>query len=64
MVATSDDARALALAPDPEPAVGGFYVAAGDLDSYVLDLAARGIAVRTLVREDVPLEVAFRELAT
>jgi ABC-2 type transport system ATP-binding protein len=63
-VATSDDARAFALAPDPEPAVGGFSVAAGDLDAYVLDLAARGIAVRTLVREDVPLEVAFRELAT
>ena len=63
-VATSDDARAFELAVGAEPAFGGFTVAAGDLDAYVLDLASRGIAVRRLVGEDVPLEVAFRELAT
>ena len=67
-VATSDDAVALDLAADlaPSEAVGGFTVTAdvAGLDRLVLDLAARGIAVRRLVQQDVPLEVAFRALAT
>jgi ABC-2 type transport system ATP-binding protein len=67
-VATSDDAIAVDLAEGllPEPTVGGFTVTAdvAALDRFVLDLATRGIAVRRLVQQDVPLEVAFRALAT
>lgn len=35
----------------------------GQLDAYVLVLAAAGVAVRELVRESLPLEQAFLELA-
>ena len=68
LVTTSDDDRAVGLvAPglraERLPA-GGFAVTGttGELDGMVLALGAQGIAVRSLVREALPLEVAFREL--
>ncbi len=65
---TSDDAAALRAAP------AHLLVRADEsgltltgtteqVDGLVLTLAAQGIAVRSLAREDVPLEVAFAELA-
>ena len=65
---TSDDARALLLAPagvQVSAAGEGLVVvgATADLDDYVLALAGHGIAVRSLVRESLPLEQAFLELA-
>jgi ABC-2 type transport system ATP-binding protein len=69
LLRTSDDDRAMSCAtagatvtrlPD-----GGLAVLAstGQLDAYVLVLAAAGVAVRELVRESLPLEQAFLELA-
>jgi ABC-2 type transport system ATP-binding protein len=65
---TSDDDRALAADPAGLQVTrgdGGLVVVGRteDLDAYVLALAAQGIAVRSLVRESLPLEQAFLELA-
>ncbi|MGB8652561.1 MAG: ABC transporter ATP-binding protein [Mycobacteriales bacterium] len=68
VLTTSDDSRALALAPaalDVRPRAGGGLTLLGgtaDVDAYVLALAAHGVAVRGLVRESLPLEQAFLEL--
>ena len=67
IVRTSDDVLAAQLvtdgvdiAPDPDGlAVTGDVDA---LDAFVLRLAASGIAVRSMVRESLPLEQAFLEL--
>ena len=65
---TSDDDRALRTAHDgvtvERDAEGGLVVVADPaaLDTYVLRLASYGIAVRTMVREALPLEQAFLEL--
>jgi len=69
LLSTSDDDRAMSCAAAgatvsrrPE---GGLAVHAstGQLDDYVLALASAGVAVRELVRESLPLEQAFLELA-
>jgi ABC-2 type transport system ATP-binding protein len=68
LLSTSDDAAArrvdgvhVEVHPD-----GGLAVTAAtaDLDAWLLALAGRGITVRQLVREVLPLEQAFLELAT
>jgi hypothetical protein len=70
LLRTSDDDRALLVAAEGatvEPhAEGGLVVGAdtGGLDAYVLQLAAQGIAVRSMARESLPLEQAFLELTT
>jgi ABC-2 type transport system ATP-binding protein len=69
LLSTSDDAAAVRLAGGldvrPHP-VGALLVRAttDELDSFVLELARHGVAVRELVREGLPLEQAFLELAT
>ena len=69
LLSTSDDDEATRLARDldvqPHPS-GCLLVRATteELDSYVLELARHGVAVRELVREGLPLEQAFLELAT
>ena len=65
LITTSDDGRARALAPvDLDDVESGLsFVATTEVvDSYVLALAAAGIAVRSLERESLPLEQALREL--
>ncbi|HUR12949.1 MAG TPA: ABC transporter ATP-binding protein [Mycobacteriales bacterium] len=69
LLGTSDDAAAIGLAGELEvrshPSGALLVLATTEqLDRYVLDLAARGIAVRELLREGLPLEQAFLELAT
>ena len=69
LLRTSDDTRALALAPaglQVAPGAEGLVVvgATHQLDDYVLALAAAGVAVRSLVAESLPLEQAFLELAS
>jgi ABC-2 type transport system ATP-binding protein len=67
LLRTSDDVLAAQLADDRvtiEPDPDGLAVT-GDveaLDAFVLRLAASGIAVRSMVRESLPLEQAFLEL--
>jgi ABC-2 type transport system ATP-binding protein len=69
LLSTSDDELALQVAGDldvqPHPS-GSLLVLATteELDGFVLELARRGVAVRELVREGLPLEQAFLELAT
>jgi ABC-2 type transport system ATP-binding protein len=66
LLSTSDDSRALGLSagltvlerPDGLELTGSTNA----VDGYVLALAAAGIAVRSLVRETLPLEQAFLEL--
>jgi len=65
LLSTSDDRRAAALAPvDLDDTESGLsFVATTEvLDRFVLGLAAEGIAVRSLVRESLPLEQALRDL--
>jgi ABC-2 type transport system ATP-binding protein len=67
IVRTSDDLLAAQLVTDDvdiAPAADGLAVT-GDvaaLDAFVLRLAGNGIAVRSMVRESLPLEQAFLEL--
>src|SRR3954447_8837279 len=68
LLRTSDDERALQVVQDGVTVAphqdGGLVVSAGTtaLDAYVLLLAGRGIAVRSMTRESIPLEQAFLEL--
>jgi ABC-2 type transport system ATP-binding protein len=69
LLSTSDDAEAIRLAGpvDVQPHPSGTLLVRAttdELDAYVLDLARHGVAVRELVREGLPLEQAFLELAT
>ncbi len=69
LMQTSDDDRAIALAPaglavTREVSALAVLGAMEEMDAYVLALAAAGVAVRSLVRESIPLEQAFLELAT
>ncbi len=68
LLTTSDDPKALALAPSGVAVQdgGGLVVTAttAELDAYVLALAGHGIAVRSLVSDRLTLEQAFLELAT
>jgi ABC-2 type transport system ATP-binding protein len=69
LLSTSDDALAQRLAGelDVQPHQSGSLLVratTAELDGYVLELARRGVAVRELVREGLPLEQAFLELAT
>ena len=70
LLRTSDDAHALAASYDgvhAEPHPDGGLVVVADpagLDGFVLQLAARGIAVRSMARESLPLEQAFLELTS
>jgi ABC-2 type transport system ATP-binding protein len=66
---TSDDERAAELATGQaqlsvHPGSGALMVAAGtaELDDYVIALAAAGVAVRELRREDLPFESLFFQL--
>jgi ABC-2 type transport system ATP-binding protein len=64
---TSDDAAALRVHADglelqSRPDGLALTGATADVDRYVLALAARGIAVRSLIRETLPLEQAFLDL--
>ena len=65
LLTTSDDARARSLAPVPlDDTESGLSFSATTevVDGFVLSLAQQGIAVRSLVREALPLEQALREL--
>jgi len=70
LLSTSDDGGAMSCAAGGVGLTrrpgGGLAVLAStaQLDAYVLVLAGEGIAVRELVRESLPLEQAFLELAT
>jgi ABC-2 type transport system ATP-binding protein len=69
VLTTSDDERALLLAPEGVavfPAERGLSVAAStpDLDAYVFLLAAEGIAVRELVHGSASIEEAFLGLVS
>jgi ABC-2 type transport system ATP-binding protein len=69
LLSTSDDGEATRLAGelDVQPHASGCLLVRAtteELDRYVLELARHGIAVRELVREGLPLEQAFLELAT
>ncbi len=68
LLGTSDDSGALRVHADGlvlRSLPDGLEISGStsDLDRYVLALAAHGIAVRSLVRESLPLETAFLELA-
>jgi len=69
LLSTSDDAEAVRLAGrlDVQPHPSGTLLVratTAELDGFVLELARHGVAVRELVREGLPLEQAFLELAT
>jgi ABC-2 type transport system ATP-binding protein len=70
LLRTSDDEQALTTSYDgvqAEPHPDGGLVVVADpvaLDGYVLHLASRGIAVRSMARESLPLEQALLELTS
>lgn len=67
-LSTSDDAAAVQLATDLHVTHGPdgleLFGSTAETDRFVHALSARGIAVRSLVRETLSVETAFLELAT
>jgi ABC-2 type transport system ATP-binding protein len=66
LLTTSDDAAAVSVGTDLAVVTRAEGIelsgSTESVDRYVLSLAAQGIAVRSLVRESLPLEQAFLEL--